>query len=283
MASPRIPQRNGSAGSRWAWQGRTRRARLQTGGCPTAHLGCPPCRPQIVARNSYVDDTLFGCSKAACTRSPGKLAGAPCAGSSPSPTRRPVATASHIVGRDGSVMLSKSQLDRMMQVRCRALASFICMLAMDRVRVPMLSSCCRAPASFPLWLLQKSPILTPAELEQLRAEAEKKLEEELVAAKAARAARDKAAAEAERAAAAQPKTEMARLREKERREAISRAQLTLLVGKRGFQGGGGLGAGRALPPLLQRGNVISTLRPQCTLQEGALTHTLSARVASSRS
>ncbi len=84
-------------------------------------------------------------------------------------------------------------------------------------------------------LLQKSPILTPAELEQQRAEAERRLEEELAAAKVARAARAEAATDAELAAAAQPKTEMERQRERERREVIARAQLSLLVGGKGLR------------------------------------------------
>ena len=79
-------------------------------------------------------------------------------------------------------------------------------------------------------LPQKSPILTPEEMEQRRAEAQEKLEKELAEAQAARAAAAAAAAEAERAAvAAEPKTEMERIREKKRLETISKAQLALLV------------------------------------------------------
>jgi ATP/maltotriose-dependent transcriptional regulator MalT len=82
----------------------------------------------------------------------------------------------------------------------------------------------------PCSLRQKSPVLTPAELDQKRKEAEEKVGEEFRQAKAARAAREAAAAArvAEDMAAA-PKTEMEQLREKERREIISRAQLALLV------------------------------------------------------
>lgn len=77
---------------------------------------------------------------------------------------------------------------------------------------------------------QKSPIPTAAEQEQRRLAAEEKLEEELAGAKAAKGAREAAAAaEAASIRAAEPKSEMERLREKERREAISRAQLVLLV------------------------------------------------------
>lgn len=118
-----------------------------------------------------------------------------------------------------------------------------------------LSSAAPHRSPFPASLLQKSPILTPEELQQQRLDAERRLEEELAAAKAARAARAEAEAEAERAAAAQPKTEMERLREKERREAISRAQLSLLVGgwgvwRVGCVAGVNWGAGRALPQRL---------------------------------
>ncbi len=87
----------------------------------TAHLVCPPRRPQIVARNSYVDETLFGCSSALRTASPSKTAAGSraCSGCG-SPARSPAFAASSIVGRDGTMVLSKSQLDRMMQVGCEA-------------------------------------------------------------------------------------------------------------------------------------------------------------------
>lgn len=86
----------------------------------TAHLVCPPRRPQILARNSYVDETLFGCSSALRTASPSKTAagGRACSGCG-SRARSPAFAASSIVG-DGTMVLSKSQLDRMMQVGCEA-------------------------------------------------------------------------------------------------------------------------------------------------------------------
>lgn len=75
------------------------------------------CRhPQIVARNSYVDETLFGSSARA------KSAGASpakCGGASP---KRGAACAPGSPGspgavcKGGAVLLSKSQLERMMQV-----------------------------------------------------------------------------------------------------------------------------------------------------------------------
>jgi len=71
-------------------------------------------------------------------------------------------------------------------------------------------------------------VLTPEEQEAARREAQEQLERELAEAKAARAARDAAAAEAE-ACRTQPKTEMELLRERERHEVISKAQLALLV------------------------------------------------------
>ncbi len=89
----------------------------------------------------------------------------------------------------------------------------------------------------PLLALQKSPIPTAADLEQRRQLAEERLEEELRGAKAARAEREAAlAAEPD---AALPKSEMERLREKERREVIHKAQLALLVGGGGCACGGG--------------------------------------------
>ncbi|KAI7840290.1 hypothetical protein COHA_006072 [Chlorella ohadii] len=147
-------------------------------------------RPQIVARNSYVDETLFGCS----ARSP-KACGSPSSASGASPCRGSPAAAKAVsplaAGKGGAVVLSKSHLDRMMQ---------------------------------------KSPVLTPEEQEAARREAQEQLERELAEAKAARAARDAAAAAAE-ACRTQPKTEMELLRERERHEVISKAQLALLEEK----------------------------------------------------
>ncbi|PSC68396.1 flagella associated [Micractinium conductrix] len=162
---------------------------------PQKRGGSTSRHPQIVAKNSYVDETLFGCSsRSSPAGSPAKQKGLSAAGSgaaSPACTRSPGPAVA--LARDGTVMLSKSHLDRMMQ---------------------------------------KSPILTPEEMEQRRAEAQEKLEKELAEAQAARAARAAAAAEAERAAvAAEPKTEMERIREKKRLETISKAQLALLEDK----------------------------------------------------
>lgn len=69
-------------------------------------------------------------------------------------------------------------------------------------------------------------------------EAEERLEEELRQAKAVRAGREAAAAaDTDKAL---PKSEMERMRERERREVINRAQLALLV-----RGGGQLAQARA--------------------------------------
>ncbi|KAL4855002.1 Cilia- and flagella-associated protein 45 [Chlorella vulgaris] len=155
--------------------------------------------PNIKARNSFVDESLFGSARhsspksaASCgSASPSKTARGGSSGGSPALSAATAAPASP--GKAGGLVLSKAQLDRM---------------------------------------LQKSPIPTAAEQEQRRLAAEEKLEEELAAAKEARAAREAAAAaEAASIRAAEPKSEMERLREKERREAISRAQLVLLEEK----------------------------------------------------
>ena len=74
---------------------------------------------------------------------------------------------------------------------------------------------------------QKSPILTPAEAEQRRLEAEAALEEELAASRARRALMAQMEEESKKAL---PRSEMDRIRERERREVISKAQLALLVG-----------------------------------------------------
>lgn len=82
--------------------------------------GCrfPPLssrHPHIVAKNSYVDETLFGSPKQAAGRGPASPAKAPGAGPR-SPAHRSPASVGH-VGRDGTVVLSRGQLDRMMQAR----------------------------------------------------------------------------------------------------------------------------------------------------------------------
>ncbi len=68
-----------------------------------------------MARNSYVDETLFGCS----ARSP-KACGSPSSASGASPCRGSPAAAKAVsplaAGKGGAVVLSKSHLDRMMQV-----------------------------------------------------------------------------------------------------------------------------------------------------------------------
>lgn len=84
----------------------------------------------------------------------------------------------------------------------------------------------RLPRSAP----QKSPILTPAALEQKRREAEERVAEELRQAKVARFEREAAkAAKAADDVARAPRTQAEQLRENERREIINKAQLALLV------------------------------------------------------
>lgn len=181
-----------------------------------------------MARNSYVDETLFGCS----TRSP-KACGPHAPAGGPSPCRGSPAAAKAAapiaVGKGGAVLLSRAHLDRMMQVLAGA-QGVTYQLLMLRSVLPHMG--CHSSSSLPApshaTRPQKSPVLTPEEQEAARREAQARLEQELADAKAARAAREAAAAEAE-ARRVQPKTEMELLRERERREAISRAQLALLV------------------------------------------------------
>lgn len=186
-----------------------------------------------MARNSYVDERLFGC---AAPRSP-KACSSPkaSAGASPAKAASPCAAA-----KGGAVLLSKAHLDRMMQVRGEeGLGQGPKRTGPKRTRLhpPCLARYPPQPAPAPARPPQKSPVLTPEEQEAARRAAEARLEQELAAAKAARAAREAAAAEAE-ARRVQPKTEMELLRERERREVISKAQLALLVRGRGQAGTG---------------------------------------------
>ena len=83
--------------------------------------------PQILARNSYVDESLFGCSHRPASAGKGKPASpsvgakavcgaAASASASASPLRGSPAAAPAL-GKEGVVVLSQAQLDRMREVR----------------------------------------------------------------------------------------------------------------------------------------------------------------------
>ena len=85
--------------------------------------------PQILARNSYVDESLFGCSHRPASAGKGKpaspsvgakavcgAAASASASASASPLRGSPAAAPAL-GKEGVVVLSQAQLDRLREVR----------------------------------------------------------------------------------------------------------------------------------------------------------------------